>query len=30
VAGGYYLYQNGDRLLNGVAPTTRALLQLIA
>jgi hypothetical protein len=29
IAAGYYLYTN-QALLNGVAPTTRALLQLIA
>jgi hypothetical protein len=28
--GGYYLYVNGDTLFSGTAPTTRALLQLLA
>lgn len=28
--GGYYLYQNGDALFSGTAPTTRALLQFLA
>ena len=28
--GGYYLYTNGDKLFNGLTPTTRALLQLLA
>jgi hypothetical protein len=27
---GYYLYQNGDALFGGTAPSTRALLQLLA
>jgi hypothetical protein len=30
IGGGYYFYVNGDKLLNPVAPSTRALLQLIA
>ena len=27
---GYYLYVNGDTLFGGTAPTSRALLQLLA
>ena len=27
---GYYLYANGDALFGATAPTTRALLQLLA
>jgi hypothetical protein len=30
VGAGYYLYQNGDTLFGGTAPSTRALLQLLA